>query len=529
MKALTGTGQKVRLILRLDRVRLPLWILAVLGIVVASASAVQGLYDTPQARAGYALTAQSPAAIVLSGPPQAVDSVGGITVFEINLTSAVGVALMAIFLTIRHTRAEEEAGRTELLSAGVLGRHAPLTAALVVVGGGSLLLGLLLGVCLVALGLPASGSLLFGAGVAMLGLFFTTLAAVAAQVGAHARAALGIALAVLGAAWALRSLGDVRGNVLSWLSPVGWTQATRPFGEERWWPLALPLIAALVLAVLAVVLERHRDLGGGLIPSRPGAPRASRALSSVLGLAWRQQGLTVFWWSVGLLLMGMLFGAVADDIARMLDDTPVLVAALGPDAERDLIAAYFGMVLAILALVAACFTVSSVHRLYGEEGAARAEYVLSTPTARPRWQFGWLAVTAVGTVVVLLATGAGVAITDALVSGTAERAGGTLGATLAYLPAVGVIGGLAATLHGWLPRLSALAWVVLAACFVISWLGRLLGFPSWVMNLSPFTITPQLPLEEMDWSAVAGLTALAVGLVVLAAVGLRRRDIGADG
>ena len=66
MNALTGTGQLVRLILRLDRVRLPLWILAVLGIVIASASAVQGLYDTPQARAGYALTAQSPAAIVVS-------------------------------------------------------------------------------------------------------------------------------------------------------------------------------------------------------------------------------------------------------------------------------------------------------------------------------------------------------------------------------------------------------------------------------------------------------------------------------
>lgn len=189
MNALTGTGQLVRLILRLDRVRLPLWVLAVLGIVVASAAAVQGLYDTPQARAGYALTAQSPAAIVLSGPPEALDTVGGITVFEINLTSAVGVALMATFLTVRHTRAEEEAGRTELLGAGVLGRHAPLAASLVVVGATCLLLGLLIGVALVVLGLSTSGSLLFGVGVALLGLFFAAVAAVAAQLSEHARAA----------------------------------------------------------------------------------------------------------------------------------------------------------------------------------------------------------------------------------------------------------------------------------------------------------------------------------------------------
>jgi ABC-2 type transport system permease protein len=182
----------------------------------------------------------------------------------------------------------------------------------------------------------------------------------------------------------------------------------------------------------------------------------------------------------------------------------------------------------ILALTTACFTVSSVHRLHGEEEAGRAELVLSTPTRRSGWQFGWLTVTALGTVVVLVATGAGVAVTDAVVSGTAERTWSTLGATLGYLPAVGVIGGLAAALHGWLPRFSVLAWVVLAGCFVNSWLGGLLGFPDRVMNLSPFTLTPRMPLEEIDWPVVAGLAGLALALLVLAVVGLRRRDVDAE-
>lgn len=526
MNALTGTGQLVRLVLRLDRVRLPLWILAVLGIVLASASAVQGLYDTPQARAGYALTAQSPAAIVLSGPPEALDTVGGITVFEINLTAALGVALMAILLTIRHTRAEEEAGRTELLGAGVLGRHAPLAASVIVVGTACLLLGLLLGLLLTGLGLPASGSVLFGAGVALLGLFFTAVAAVLAQLSEHPRGATGMALAVLGVAWAVRSLGDVRGTALSWASPVGWVQAVRPFGQERWWPLLLPLAAAALLGVLAVALQRRRDLGAGLLPGRPGSPRASRMLSSVTGLAWRQQRLAVFWWAVGALALGMLFGAFGEDITRLLDDNPALLSVFGPDAERDLVAAYFAMILVILALTTACFTVSSVHRLHGEEDAGRAELVLSTPTHRSSWQLGWLAVTAVGTVVVLLATGAGIALTDAVASGTAERTWSTLGAALGYLPAIGVVGGLAAALHGWLPRFSVLAWLVLAGCFVISWLGGLLDFPDRVMNLSPFTLTPRMPLEQMDWSVVAGLSGLALALLVLAVLGLRRRDAG---
>lgn len=48
--------------------------------------------------------------------------------------SVIGVwAALASFLTvIRHTRTEEEAGRRELLGSTVLGRYAPLSAALIV-------------------------------------------------------------------------------------------------------------------------------------------------------------------------------------------------------------------------------------------------------------------------------------------------------------------------------------------------------------------------------------------------------------
>ena len=42
---------------------------------------------------------------------------------------------MGMFLVGRHTRADEEAGRTELVRATVVGRNAPVTAALVVAVG----------------------------------------------------------------------------------------------------------------------------------------------------------------------------------------------------------------------------------------------------------------------------------------------------------------------------------------------------------------------------------------------------------
>lgn len=523
---LTGTWTMVRLFLRLDRLLLPLWILGIVGLVGASASAVQGLYETPASRAGYASTVESsPAAIVMSGPPQALDTLGGITLFEINLIAALGVALMAIFLTVRHTRSEEEAGRTELLRAGVLGRHAPVAAALVVVGGAVIVVGTLIGVSLIGLGLPTDGSLLFGAAMACLGLFFVAVAAVAAQVTEHARAGLGMAIAVLGVAWVLRSLGDVNDNALSWVSPVGWVQAVNAYGDQRWWPLLIALAAALVLTVVAVRLGHRRDVGAGLVPPRPGPPRASALLSTVPGLALRQQRSSLFWWAVGLFLGGLAFGSFGDTVTTMLEDNPDMLALLGPGAEEDLVTGYFGLILLILALVVASYAVSSVHRMRTEESASRAELLLATPTSRTRWQLGWLGVTAAGTLLVLLATGLGVALADLVVSGSADRFGPLLGATLAYLPAVAVLGALAAALHGWLPRWGMLAWVVLAGCFVVGWLGDLLEIPEGVRDLSPFNLTPRMPLEAMDWGVIGLLSVLAVVLFGAAVAGLRRRDI----
>ena len=524
---LTGTGHLVRLFLRLDRLHLPLWIVGIVGIVAASASAVQGLYDTPALRAGYAATVSgSPAAIVMSGPPQALDTVGGITLFEVNLTSAVGIALMAIFLTIRHTRAEEEAGRTELLRAGVVGRHAPLAAALVVVGAASVLLGALIGLSLIGLGLPAGGSLLFGAAMACLGLVFVAVTAVAAQVTEHARAALGLSVAVLGVAWALRSLGDVRESFATWLSPVGWVQAVHAFGEQRWWPLLLPLAATAVLVVVAVLLTRRRDVGAGLVATRPGSPRASGLLSSVPGLALHQQRSSVFWWTVGIFLTGLAFGSFGNEISTMMEDNPTLSDVLGGATGDDLVRAYFGLIMLILVLIAVCFTVASVHRLRSEESSGRSELVLSSRTSRATWLLGWLTVTALASGLVLLAAGAGVAVADLVVSGTGERFGAILGAALAYLPAVGVLGGLATALYGWLPRFAVLTWVAIAGCFVVGWLGELLKIPEPVRDLSPFNLTPRVPQEAMDWSVLALLSVIAVVLLVFGLVGFRRRDIG---
>lgn len=529
MNRFTGTLPLVRLILRRDRIRLPIWLVSLIGLVGASAAGVQGLYDTPAAQATYERTVgNSGASIAMSGPPTALGTAGGITIFEVAFTTVIGIALMAIFLTLRHTRTDEEAGRTELLRAGVMGRQADLAATGIVVSGASLVVGAGVTATFLASGLPPGGSLLYGAAMGSLGLAFTGIALVAAQVAEHARGAVGLSLAALGVLYLVRAAGDIAGNGLSWVSPIGWAQAVGAFGtDERWWPVVLPVLFGAALAVLAGWLTTRRDLGGGLVPARPGPPTASRWLSGPVGLAARLQRTALLGWAAGMAALGVAFGSLGTDIEEMIEGNPELeeVFAQGTGGAT-VIESYFASVLMISALAATGFTIGSVLRLRSEETALRAEPLLATPVSRVRWVAGSLLVTLAGTTVVMMALGIGAGVSYAAVSGDAGQFGDLLGATLTYLPATLALGGLAMLLFGWLPGLAAgAAWGALAACFVVGWLGQVLSLPDWLIRLSPFGRTPQVPMADLSWGPLLAITAVTALLVVAGFAGFRRRDL----
>jgi ABC-2 type transport system permease protein len=113
-------------------------------------------------------------------------------------------------LVLRHTRAEEEAGRLELLGATEVGRTAPLTAAIVVAVGTSLAIAALSTLGLFATGLPARGSIAFGLAWAATGAAFTAVGALAAQLTTGGRAATG-GRGVLRLVYVLRAAGDTAG------------------------------------------------------------------------------------------------------------------------------------------------------------------------------------------------------------------------------------------------------------------------------------------------------------------------------
>lgn len=520
MTALAGTGTLLRFSLRRDRALLPVWIAVNALMVLSMPKSLGSLYGTAAERAALMRQMNADGSLRALVGPVFDDSLGALTAWRVGVYAGVLAAVMSLLVVVRHTRDEEESGRQELLSAGALGRRAPLTAALLTAVTANAVLALLVTAGLAALGAP--GAAAFGLGVAGVGLVFATAAAVAAQLTGSARLARGLTAALLGAAFALRAAGDASSaggsSALTWLSPLGWLENARAFAGNRWWVLLLLAAATAVQAAAAYVLAGRRDLGMSFLPTRPGP--ATGRLGSPAALAWRLQRGAVLGWSLAFLLTGVVYGGMADGVAGLVGDSPgarQVFERMG--GQAGITDAFLASMTGLMGLLAGLFAVSAVLRLHGEETSGRAEPLLAGPVSRLRWTAGHLTIAFAGTAWLMLLAGLGFA------AGHGRQAGPILGGCLVQVPAVWVIGGAAVLLHGVLPRLAPASWAVAGAALLLGWIGPALDLPRPVLDASPFAHLPKLPGGAMQWPPVLVLTGVATALVAVGLAGVRRRDL----
>jgi len=200
----TGWPLLLRLDLRRDRVLAPLALTAFVLVCVASAAATPGVYvdQADRVRAAETINA-NPAVVALYGPILDVTSEGELAMAKMTVLYAVFVAALFVVVVRRHTRVEEEAGRTELVGGTVLGRNAPLLAASVEAALLALLLGGLAALGNTLAGLDPVGSLAFGAVWAGTALVAAGIAAVTAQLAASARTCAAYAAVTIGVLFVL--------------------------------------------------------------------------------------------------------------------------------------------------------------------------------------------------------------------------------------------------------------------------------------------------------------------------------------
>ncbi|WP_419996744.1 ABC transporter permease [Streptomyces boninensis] len=528
--ALAGTGTLLRFALRRDRVRLPVWVLALFLGTLSTANSFKTNYSSAKDRASIADTMDSAAGLAMTGPRHYLSdySYGSMLGHQMLGFTAIMVGIMSVLTVARHTRTEEETNRAELVRSAVVGRHAYLAAALTVAVLANLVLGLLIAAGLGGMGMEGidgKGSLLYGLAHTAIGVFFAAVAAITVQISGHSRSASGMAMAVIGAAYALRASGDVGDGLLSWLSPIGWVQRTYVYVDNNWWPVLLTLAAAAVAAAAGFVLSTRRDVGAGLKAARLGSPHASPSLGTPLGFALRlHRGLLVAFGAAAL-LFGVMYGSILGDAEDMIKEVDAFEKSIEGVGGQSVAESFASVVLIVLAVVVSIYVVMAALRPRAEETAGRAEPLLSTGLSRTRWVLSHAIVAAIGGTALLLLAGIGFGASGAGSTGDGGLFLKLVGASLAYAPALWVCIGVAVALFGWLPRASAVAWVLPVYGFLVGYLGQILQFPDALNNLSPFGHVPQLPAADMNWTPLGLLTLLAVGLVWLGLAGFNRRDL----
>lgn len=528
MNVWTGIWPLIKLILRRDRFILPMRVLWLSILPISGVATFSELYPTQELRDAFAqLTNTTPALTALLGKLYG-SSIGALVAWRFSI-AAVFAALASLLTVIRHTRTEEEAGRRELLGSAVVGRHAPLSAALIVTFAADLVFAGLIAGGLALQGLDLEGSLATGISYGAAALAFAAIGAVAAQISQSAGSARGIASTILGLSFLLRAIGTASDyEWLSWLSPLGWATFMRPFGGEEWWILLLFAGLVVVFIGTAYLLSSKRDVGAGFLEPGLGPEEASSRFRSSFSLALRLQKSLLLGWLTGLGIYGLFMGGIIDSIKGMLNDNPQLEAFFAQvGGEAGIADQTLAVFAGIIGMGAAAYSIQSSLRMRNEEASLRADPILATAVGRLRWSASHLIFAYLGPVLVLAVTGIIIgAVYGALTDNIGEEIGRLLSATVIQLPAVWIFTGFTVMLFGLLPRFTAATWAALATFFLLSFLGEILKLPEWILDTSPFRHVPRLPAEEFSITPVAWLMAIAVVFTVVGLYGFKQRDIG---
>ncbi|HKU11769.1 MAG TPA: hypothetical protein VJQ61_11165 [Sinomonas sp.] len=527
--------------LRRDRWQLLSWILSIAVLAWFAVEAITKTFGDEASRAQVLqLATATPAILVLRGLARG-PAQDAFTFFEIYAFLALLAGFMNTFMAVRHTRAEEESGRAELVTATAAGRWAPLSATVLhglvanVVLSAAVALGFMGG------GLNPAGSVVAGLATGAVGLAFLGVGLLASEFFSTSRAANGISSALVMVAYLLRGFGDATGQVSpdgmtitaawpSWFSPIGWGQQTFAYTGDRLWPLLLAVgLAAACVAVVGLIMAR-RDVGASVLAGRPGRADARSWLRGPFALAFRLQEGAIIGWCAGGFATGLITGSLGSAIQSTLTSNASVTAALremvqaqGTSMTQLLIAALFE----IGGVLAAACGVQAVLRLRQEEAAGTAELVLSEPLGRVRWIGSFMGLGAVSVVLVMAFTALG-AWLSLVASGDTSTAVGDVWATaLAQLPAALIYLALPAVVFVIWPRATIpLGWALLGVGVVLGIYGGMIGLDQKIVDLSPFTHTPVVTGSSTDWSGGFWMLGIAAALAALTLAVVPRKEVG---
>ena len=543
-KNFSNTSRLMKLIFRRERVISAIWIVALVLFSIAIAPAIGAMFPDDAGRTQFAESFNNPIMIAMMGPIYGSDNytVGAMYGGVLLLYFVIAVAVMNIFFVVRHTRADEERGRAEVVRALPTGRLANINATMLSALALNAVLALLIGFGIAALRIESmsiEGCMVYGAASGAAGLVFAAIAALFSQLSSNSSSANGMSFAALGLFYMIRAAGDMQGSdLISCASPLGLVLRSQTFVENRLIPSVALLLEAVVISAVAYKLNAMRDLGQGFISAKPGRVVARRTLLSPVGLAWRLLRTMIITWFVVMFVLGASYGTVIADIEAFVGDSPEYLQVLGIPSEiaetmtdaykSKIIVDYFGMfVTSIMSIVCMVPVLNAAMKARGEEREGRAEHIVSKSVSRSKYLSGYVLFAYIGSVMIQAATAAGLYVSTASATGEANpfTLGGLMESFFVYLPAVWVMIGVGVLVIGLIPKATGVVWGLFGFVAFMSFLGQMPGLlPEWLSKVSPMTHIPRLPLDDVAAAPLIILSAVAVVLTASGFAFYSKRD-----
>ena len=515
--------------LRDGRIRTVSFALLFALVAYANAAGYAGAYPTLKDRLGFANSfAGNGMFRLFYGVPRDILTVGGYSAWRFAGFFSIIAGVWGLLATVAALRGEEDAGRSELVLAGSVGRPGAYGASVLAVLASGLLLWLAALAGLIAASLAPGESAYLALAAISPALAFIGVGALTSQLAASRRLATELASAALALALILRMAADTGSGLgwLRWLTPLGWTEEMRAFTGARPAVLLLPLVCGSALIGLACRLALRRDIGSGLLRAHDSSPPRLRGLSSPMALAVREERVSLAIWVGGTAVYGAVIGVVSTTL-----NTSNVPAGIQRELRKLGVVSIttptgaLGFYFLFFVLAVSLFVCSQVLTARREEAEGRLETLFAQPLRRSRWLAGRFAIAAAGAVAVALSAAlsawAGAALSNAHVALVAMLEAGANCMPLALM-----FGGLGFLAFATLPRAAGgITYGLVCVAFVWELFGSLLGAPRWLVQATPFQHVAFVPAQPFKLGAAAVMVLVALAGSALAFGAFRRRDL----
>jgi len=336
--------------------------------------------------------------------------------------------------------------------------------------------------------------------------------------------------------------------------------------------LVLLLLSDLIL-LAAARLNLTRDLGEGIIPAKPGRRDAKKSLLSPLGLAVRNVRNILIGWVITAVLLGASYGSIfgdfggfiegndmfrqmldieelsieelmtmlggneelltilhtgselsMDELMEMLSENEHVKVAL-KERELEVMERFATLLMSIMSVFAAVPACIILLKVRNEEKKGRNEHILARGVTKPKLLSGYFVISIITGIVVMFSIvfglwGAAYTVMEKPFAFAALFASG-----MVYIPAIYIMIAIAMILNAYLPRSTSMVWVYLGFSGFVIYLGKLLKFPGWIAKISPYGHVPQIPVDNMNWTNIIVLSAIAVVFMTLGFMKYKKRDM----